>query len=72
MKRFLNQNLTHLLEDRSTLYSGSRSVRADLVRRSLLAAHEIEIGLASDIEEDIFLLMHRIAEADERDAGLIE
>jgi len=38
----------------------------------LLAAHEIEIGLASDIEEDIFLLMHRIAEADERDAGMIE
>ncbi len=33
---------------------------------------KIEIGLASDIEEDIFLLMHRIAEADERDAGMIE
>jgi hypothetical protein len=71
MNRFPSRNLQQLLEDRASLYSGSRAVRIDLVRRTLLAVAELDVGLTSDIEEDLFLLMDRIASNDEIQCGII-
>lgn len=71
MNRHPNRNLQEILQDRATLYSGSKAVRADLVKRTLLAVHEIEVGLASEIQEDLFLLMDRIATDDERQSGIV-
>ncbi|WJH38703.1 hypothetical protein N7E02_04835 (plasmid) [Aliirhizobium terrae] len=70
MSRFPSRNLQEVLEDRATLYSGSKAVRADLVARTLLAIPEIEVGLASNVEEDLFLLMDRLATDDERQCGI--
>ncbi|SFB51751.1 hypothetical protein SAMN03159496_04541 [Rhizobium sp. NFR07] len=71
MNRFPSRNLQQLLEDRASLYSGSRAVRIDLVTRTLLAVAELDVGLTSDIEEDLFLLMDRIASNDEIQCGII-
>lgn len=48
------------------LYSGSRAVRADLVNRTTLASAQLDFERDDDIVEELFLLMHRIAEEDER------
>lgn len=58
MNRSHKQDLRLILEDRATLYSGCRSVRSDLVTRTMLALDELTVGFDSDIEEDLFLLMH--------------
>jgi len=70
MNRTPSRNLQEILEDRATLYSGSRAVRIDLVKRTLLALSEIDAGVTSEIEEDLFLLMDRIATNDERQCGI--
>lgn len=66
VNRFPKDYLRQLLEDRATIYSGSRAVRTDLVNRTILAAAQFEGGFETNIEENIFLLMHRTAEEDER------
>ena len=64
------QTLTQILEDRATLYSSVPAVRADLVKRALLAAYEIDIGMQSDIVDDVHILLDRIATADKRSARM--
>lgn len=67
MNRSHKPDLRLLLEDRATLYSGCQSVRSDLVTRTMLTLDELNLGFDSDVEEDLFLLMHRIAEEDEKE-----
>ncbi|ATN37712.1 hypothetical protein ACO34A_28515 (plasmid) [Rhizobium sp. ACO-34A] len=56
-----SDHLRIILNDRATLYSGNRKVRADLVDRTLLAASYVELGLDMPVEDALFRLMHRVA-----------
>ncbi len=66
MNRLPEDRLRRLLDGRALLYSGSRAVRADLVNRTTLAAAQLDSERGADLLEELFLLMHRIAEEDER------
>lgn len=53
--------LHSVLLDRASFYGGDEVFRMDLVKRTLLAAADIELGLTDTIEEALFRIMHKLA-----------